>query len=146
MIEFFSLIYAEQISNLKVQLSTKQIFLCPFPFSLYLFPVSCGHRKLIVNGRGSKFLQERKKERVQSSLNEIKFELYIVAFSKLCSQEQHNMLVFVTIIIWQKFMLEFYKKISGNKQNTYYKNIRDKNDLTLCLCCVSTFQSRVGEF
>ena len=56
------------------------------------------------------------------------------------------MLVFVTIIIWQKFMVEFYKKISGNKQNTYYKNIRDKNDLTLCLCCVSTFQSRFGEF
>ena len=36
-------------------------------------------------------------------------------------------------------MLEFYKRISGNKQNTYYKNIRDKNDLTLCLCCVSAF-------
>ena len=33
-------------------------------------------------------------------------------------------------------MLEFYMRISGNKQNTYYKNIRDKNDLTLCLCCV----------
>ena len=33
-------------------------------------------------------------------------------------------------------MLEFYMRISGNKQNTYYKDIRDKNDLTLCLCCV----------
>ena len=27
------------------------------------------------------------KERVQSFLNEIKFELYIVGFSKLCSQK-----------------------------------------------------------
>ena len=46
------------------------------------------------------------------------------------------MLLFVTIIIWQKFMLDFYKRISENKQNTFYKNIRDKNHLTLCLCCV----------
>ena len=56
------------------------------------------------------------------------------------------MLLFVTIIIWPKFILDFYKRISENKQNTYYKNIRDKNDFTLCLCCVSTFQSRFGEF
>ena len=46
------------------------------------------------------------------------------------------MLLFVIIIIWQNFMLEFYMRISRNKQNTCYKNIRDKNDLTLCLCCV----------
>ena len=59
------------------------------------------------------------KERVQSFLNEIKFELYIVGFSKLCSQS--------SIICFQKcsympiIMLEFYKRISGNKQNTYIK-------------------------
>ena len=41
--------------------------------------------------RRTKILTEEElhhlKERVQSFLNEIKFELYIVAFSKLCSQE-----------------------------------------------------------
>ena len=52
MIEFLSLIYAEQFSNL--------LGLVYFALSLsaYLFPVSCGHRNLIVNGRRSKFLQE----------------------------------------------------------------------------------------